>query len=198
MNERELINLSRGGDADAFCRLYSLYKTRLYRYAFYRLGNETDAEDAVSDCVLSAWKQIGQVREPDAFAGWLFRILSGCCARLIQQQIRRRELAGAAVRSGKVAVTAASGEAAMTVPSGGSIAAAQPAAAVPATTTDTDTWLILQEALDQLSERDRDIVLLSAVGGLTSEEIGEMHGLSSGSVRSILSRSLKKVRGYFV
>ena len=90
MEERKLIELARTGDADAFCRLYGSYQMRLYRYAFYRLGNAADAEDAVSECVLSAWKQIGSLRKADAFPAWIFRILSACCGRLIRQQIQRR------------------------------------------------------------------------------------------------------------
>ena len=91
MDELDLIIRAKSGDADAFCRLYDLYRSRLYRYAFYRLGNESDAEDAVSECVLAAWRQIGSLRDEQAFPAWIFRILSGLCARLIRQQIVRRE-----------------------------------------------------------------------------------------------------------
>ena len=174
MDERTLIKQARSGDSDAFCRLYSLYSARLYRYAFYRLGNETDAEDAVSECVLAAWKQIRQLREPDAFTAWIFRILSGCCGHLIRQQIRQRKQAEEQAQQTELSAGAASHEG-----------------------SDSDTWLILQEALQQLPDREREIVLLSAVGGLTSAEIAEMTDLTAGSVRSALSRSLKKVRGYF-
>ncbi|MBQ9060913.1 MAG: RNA polymerase sigma factor [Firmicutes bacterium] len=176
MDERTLIKQAKNADADAFCRLYSLYKSRLYRYAFYRLGNESDAEDAVAECVLAAWKQISQLREPDAFAAWIFRILSACCGRLIQQQIRQRKQA-AQMEQQTAVISLAAGN--------GSDQAG------------SDTWLILQEALDQLSDKEREIVLLSAVGGLNSSEIAQMTDLTAGSVRSVLSRSLKKVRGYF-
>jgi DNA-directed RNA polymerase specialized sigma subunit, sigma24 homolog len=54
----------------------------------------------------------------------------------------------------------------------------------------------LREALECLSEEERNIVLLSIVGGLKSGEIAENTGMAPGSVRSSLSRSLKKVRGY--
>lgn len=175
MDERTLIKQAQGGDADAFCRLYSLYSARLYRYAFYRLGNETDAEDAVSECVLAAWKQIRQLREPDAFTAWIFRILSGCCGRLIRQQIRQRKQTEEQAQQ-------------QTEQAGSGTGLGGP---------DSDTWLILQEALQQLPDREREIVLLSAVGGLTSAEIAKMTDLTAGSVRSALSRSLKKVRGYF-
>ena len=164
-DELKLIDKARRGDADAFCSLYGLYRERLYRYAFYRLRSEADAEDAVSECVLSAWRQIGTLREAGAFPTWIFRILSCCCNQLIKQQIDRRQ----------------QGDAEETV--------------LPVTE-HTDTSLILQEALAQLSDEERNVVLLSAVCGLKSREIAKLTGMMPGSVRSSLSRSLKKVRGY--
>ena len=53
---------------------------------------------------------------------------------------------------------------------------------------------MLEQAFSHLDEQSRDIVLLSVVGGFTSEEVGRMVGLRPGSVRSRLSRSLKKMR----
>ena len=47
---------------------------------------------------------------------------------------------------------------------------------------------------DELTEEERDIVLLSAVAGLTSAQIAEQTGLQPGSVRSKLSRSLARMR----
>ena len=52
----------------------------------------------------------------------------------------------------------------------------------------------LQQALAILKENERDIVLLSVIGGVSSGEIGKMIDMTSGSVRSNLSRSLKKMR----
>ena len=47
MDEKELVIRAKSGDKEAFAALYGLYSDRLYRYAFYRLQNESDAEDAV-------------------------------------------------------------------------------------------------------------------------------------------------------
>ena len=49
MKESELIKNAQKGDKNAFCELYELYKNRLYRYAYYKLSSEADAEDAVMD-----------------------------------------------------------------------------------------------------------------------------------------------------
>ena len=54
----------------------------------------------------------------------------------------------------------------------------------------------LTEALSQLKEEERDIVLLSIIGGFSSTEIASLTGLAPGSVRSKLSRSLAKMREF--
>lgn len=54
----------------------------------------------------------------------------------------------------------------------------------------------LAEALAILKEDEREIVLLSIVGGLSSTEVSSLTGLAPGSVRSKLSRSLAKMREF--
>ena len=66
--DEKLINEAISGSKEAFCKLYGNYKDRLYRYALYRLGDPTEAEDAVSDCVLAAWQGIGSLRSGSAFS----------------------------------------------------------------------------------------------------------------------------------
>ena len=166
MDER-LINEAIAGSKEAFCSLYGEYKDRLYRYALYRLGDPTEAEDAVSDCVLAAWKGIGSLRSGKAFGSWIFRILSNCCASRIREMIGTRENLERIHDEGTGSVS---------VPPSVSVE--------------------LAEALSQLSEEERDIVLLSIIGGFNSTEISSLTGLTSGSVRSKLSRSLTKMREF--
>lgn len=166
MNEK-LINEAIAGSKEAFCSLYGEYKDRLYRYALYRLGDPTDAEDAVSDCVLAAWQSIGSLRSGKAFGSWIFRILSNCCASKIKEMISTRENLERIYNAGPGNIT---------VP--------------PSLSAE------LAEALDQLRDDERDIVLLSIIGGLSSTEIASMTDLAPGSVRSKLSRSLAKMREF--
>ena len=166
MNEK-LINEAIAGSKEAFCSLYGKYKDKLYRYALYRLNDPTEAEDAVSECVLAAWQSIGSLRSEKAFGSWIFRILSNCCASRIKEMIGTRENLERIYNSGAVRVS------------------------VPASLS-----IELSEALSQLREEERNIVLLSIIGGLSSTEIAALTGLAPGSVRSKLSRSLAKMREF--
>ena len=165
--DEKLINEAIAGSKEAFCSLYGEYKDRLYRYALYRLADPTEAEDAVSECVLAAWKSIGSLRSGKAFGSWIFRILSNCCASRIRDMIGTRENLERIYDAGPAGV---SGSPSLTVE--------------------------LTEALSQLKEEDREIVLLSIIGGLNSTEISALTGLAAGSVRSKLSRSLAKMREF--
>lgn len=165
--DEKLINEAIAGSKEAFCSLYGEYKDRLYRYALYRLGDPTEAEDAVSECVLAAWQGIGNLRSGKAFGSWIFRILSNCCASRIKELIGTRENLERIYNSGAVSES---------VP---------PSLPVE-----------LTEALSQLNDGERDIVLLSIIGGLSSTEIAALTDLAPGSVRSKLSRSLAKMREF--
>lgn len=188
MSELELTKAAISGSRDAFCDLYDMYRVRLYRYAYYRLRDENDAEDAVSSCVLSAWEQIGKLREPEAFAAWIFRILRGACGRVIKDQIDRKKIIpldmtgsdeGSEDEDAGKPYEAASG------PDQTSDSTDAP---------DPEKSAVLMEALSTLDEENREMVLLSAVGGLTGKDIGEMYGMPQGTVRSRLSRSFAAMR----
>ena len=168
--DEKLVNEAIAGSKEAFCALYGQYKDRLYRYALYKLGDPDDAEDAVSECVLAAWKSIGNLRSAEAFSSWIFRILSACCASHIRNFIRSRDDLERLYNEGQISAAGSNAPASLSVE--------------------------LNEALSQLGEEERDIVLLSVIGGLSSNEIAGITGLSAGGVRSKLSRSLAKMRAF--
>lgn len=90
MDEKIMVEQAKSGDKQAFAELYTIYKDKLYRYAFFKLQNEQDATDAVSDCVLEAYRYITSLKNAQAFSGWIFKILYRCCSRKISEQATRR------------------------------------------------------------------------------------------------------------
>lgn len=167
--DEKLIREASAGNREAFAALYGQYKDRLYRYALYRLGDPSDAEDAVGECVLAAWKSIGQLRSNKAFGSWIFRILSNCCASRLREVITARDNLKRVYMEGPQSRS-----------DGGS----------PSVSTE------LAEALAQLSDEEREIVLLSVVAGFNSSEISGQLGIPAGTVRSKLSRSLARMREF--
>lgn len=168
MTEKELVLRAQTGDVDAFCTLYDRYKRKLFNYAYYKLGNTQDAEDAVQDCMLSAYARLAQLKKPEAFAAWLYAILYHGCMAGVKAQIARREQADIDAYAN-------------------SLSAAQSA---------NLESQELRQALGILSEENQNIVLLSAVVGLSSREVAKITGLTAGTVRQRLRRSLSKMKSY--
>lgn len=166
MSEKELVSSAKRGDSAAFCALYEIYKDKLYHYAYYKLGNPHDAEDAVQNCVMSAFQQISKLKKESAFPSWIFKILHYTCANAITMQIQQRNTSDIDDYRN-----------ALSTESFGTYQSTE-----------------LQEALSKLSEEERNVVLLSVVAGFKSKEVAEITGLTAGNVRQKLSRSLAKMR----
>lgn len=171
--------------------MYGQYKDRLYRYALYKLCNPTLAEDAVSECVLAAWKDIGKLRSSDAFGAWIFAILRNICAGQIRRLVADRDHIDQSISDGSAEVS--------DVPDGSDDSNAYGVSAPGASgsaLTRTQQSIELAEALETLKDDEREIVLMSVISGLNSKEISEITGLAPGAVRSKLSRSLAKMRSF--
>ena len=89
-NLRDLVSAAKDGDKAAFAQLYQEIYKDLYKFAFYCLKNETDAEDAVSETVLDAWQSLRKLRQEDSFRAWMFKILSAKCKRKMKYYASRR------------------------------------------------------------------------------------------------------------
>jgi RNA polymerase sigma-70 factor (ECF subfamily) len=65
---------ARAGDADAFGALIDLHGRAARRIALVALGNAADADEAVQDACLTAWRRVASLDDPAAFRAWLLRI----------------------------------------------------------------------------------------------------------------------------
>ncbi len=80
-----------GGDTEAFGVLVDRYHERCLRLALHILGSREDAEDAVQESFLRAYRYLGGYREREKFAAWLYRILVNQCRTMLGRR-QRREL----------------------------------------------------------------------------------------------------------
>lgn len=164
----ELVTLAKDGDAEAFGELYELYYKEMYYYACCVTGSSELAQDAVSEAVLAAFRQIGSLKKAEAFKGWLFKILCASCKRHYTENQHKK------------AFVYLDGE--------------EKNEDEPAVSDDLDISLDLKRALSMLADDEREIVLLSTVSGYKSREIAEILGCNAATVRSKLRRALKKMK----
>ncbi|WP_460741783.1 RNA polymerase sigma factor [Mariniluteicoccus endophyticus] len=86
--EAELLDRARGGDGEAFRELVESYRTRVWSICLRTTGNHADAEDAFSEALLAAWRNLDKFRGESAFGSWLYRIASNAALMIIR---RRKE-----------------------------------------------------------------------------------------------------------
>ncbi|MDX2472928.1 MAG: sigma-70 family RNA polymerase sigma factor [Candidatus Krumholzibacteria bacterium] len=168
----------RARDPEALGRLFDAYFGRLYSLAYRLMGNEAAAQDIVQELFLRVHKaahQLDVTRDP---APWLLTITTNLCrekwrSRQGRQDKQTLSLDAKPEYTENVAATIATPEQDAIV---------------------ADQGRLLAEALDQLPEPMRLVVVLHDMQGLNHEEIAEMLQEAAPAVRKRYSRALLKLR----
>lgn len=92
--QRDLVEAARRGDHAAFEVLAAAETGRLYAFARIVLGDAHQAEDAVQDALIRAWRGLPELRDPELWHAWLHRLIVNACT----DQGRRRVRQSAEVR----------------------------------------------------------------------------------------------------
>lgn len=79
VEQAELISRARAGDSDAFGALTGPYRRELLVHCYRMLGSLQDAEDALQETLLSAWKGLGGFERRASLRTWLYRIATNRC-----------------------------------------------------------------------------------------------------------------------
>jgi RNA polymerase sigma-70 factor (ECF subfamily) len=88
-SERQLLEAARRGDDDAFSRLAGPYRRELYAHCYRMLGSAADAEDALQETLLRAWRGLPRFEGRSSVRSWLYKIATNACLRAIERRPRR-------------------------------------------------------------------------------------------------------------
>lgn len=91
MTDADIVRRVRGGDTAAFSVLVARYRDRLGRYAVHMLGDREDAEEALQDAFVRAYRSLARCEE-DRFGRWLFGILVNRCRTAGRRANRRHRM----------------------------------------------------------------------------------------------------------
>src|SRR5438093_8315131 len=87
--ERELLRAARAGDRDAFGRLVEPFRRELHAHCYRMLGSYADAEDALQEALLRAWRGLSRFEGRSSLRSWLFRIATNASLRAIERSPKR-------------------------------------------------------------------------------------------------------------
>jgi RNA polymerase sigma-70 factor, ECF subfamily len=89
MREQELLAAARGGDEDAFRRIVEDHRSELHAHCYRMLGSLHDAEDALQDALLRAWRGLPGFQGRSSLRSWLYKIATNACLDAIARRPRR-------------------------------------------------------------------------------------------------------------
>lgn len=93
-SDAALVARTLGGDLEAYAALMARYRDAFGRYAYHMLGNREDAQEALQDSFVRAYRALGTCREPERFGAWLFRIVVNRCRTVRRRILRHRRFDG--------------------------------------------------------------------------------------------------------
>ena len=172
-DESTLVARARRGEAAAYEELVRMHQAIAFRVALVNAGDRADAEEAVQDGFVKAYRALGRFRDGAPFRPWLLKIVAH------EARNRRRSAGRRAGLTLRIAGTAASGD-----------AAPSPEAAV--LTGERREQLL--DAIARLDEPDRDILVHRFLLELDEQETAEALGIRRGTVKSRTSRALERLR----
>ena len=89
ITEDHLLEAARGGDETAFAGLIKPYERELHAHCYRMLGSMFDADDALQDSELRAWKALKRFEGRSSLRSWLYTIATNTCLTHIQRRPKR-------------------------------------------------------------------------------------------------------------
>jgi RNA polymerase sigma-70 factor (ECF subfamily) len=89
IRERDLVDAARGGDEHAFRQLVELHRRELHAHCYRMMGSLHDAEDALQDALLRAWRGLPRFEGRSSAGSWLYRIATNACLDALARRPKR-------------------------------------------------------------------------------------------------------------
>ncbi len=87
--EHELLDAARRGDESAYGKLVEPHRRELHAHCYRMLGSVSDAEDALQESLLRAWRGLPGFEGRSSLRSWLYRIATNTCLRMIERRPKR-------------------------------------------------------------------------------------------------------------
>jgi len=174
-DERQLIELAKAGDHEAFRTLVERYMKQAYVVAIGVVVDHADAQDIVQDAFVKIYHALSTFRGDAEFSTWMYRIVTNMSLNRVKQQRRQAERQV----SRNVLETMLAGE-----------------VVDPAESIDVKTHV--ERALHELPTLQRAVVILRHLDGLSTRQVSTILKCSEGTVKTHLHRGLKRMKSLLI
>lgn len=172
LSDEELVKLCQNQlphDLEAYRELVKRYEGLVYNLCMKFLGSREDAEEVAQDSLLQVFHKIHQFQGRSAFKTWLYKIVHNYCRNRISKIIRKREVQEAYEEHAKEDLPIANFEVADS----------------------SEKSAHIQEALNKLKPKDKEIIVYKFISGMTLQEISEVTGIGVSAAKMRYYRALE-------
>ncbi len=174
-NEKKLLARIAQDDAEAFTRLFHLYRNRIYSIAHRISGSDSLAEEVVQDIFMKVWLKRSDLTKVSNFPAWLHTVTSHHLFSLLKRRVAR-ERKEISLESALVLDTTDTEQ----------------------TILHRDLEAILNRAISSLPTQQNKVFRLIKVYGFKKEEVASRLNLSTETVKVHLTKAIKNIRAYCV
>jgi len=173
----EVITRARDGDPAAFNELVRMYRKRILGTVFRLIGRQEDVEDVGQEVFLRLYNSLDQLRAPEVFEPWLYRLTVNAAYDYLRRQRRQMEsrMADLSEEQVMLADAAASGRLALEEKE------------------KTQIRELVGTLLSQVSEDDRILLTLKEVEGLSLKELEQIYQVNENALKVRLFRARQRV-----
>ena len=171
-SDEQLMSLFQGGDENAYIELVNRYKDKLINFIFNYLGDLESSEDVVQETMIKLYQKKHYYKEIAKFSTWLYTIAKN----LANTELRKRKQ-----RKTTLLSQFSKDDKTYDLPSNDP---------EPGQEIQTDIVnKIIRDAVDQLSEKFKIVIVLRDIQGLSYEDISEIINVPIGTVKSRINRA---------
>lgn len=178
VSEKKIIEKVLGGDANAFEELVLKYEKTVYNLALRMVGDRDDAFDMTQEAFIKAYGSLSSFRGDSKFSVWIYRIATNVCLDFLRSKSRKQQ----------VSLTVSDDDdedAQLDIP--------DPSSAPEQQLMQKMSMQSVEEGLKTLPDKQRQILVMRELGGMSYAEIGAALSLEEGTVKSRIFRARKRL-----
>lgn len=173
MTENDLIQKCKKGNREAFNILFSRYQSQVINTAYGMLSDTEDAYDAAQEVFIRVYRNIESFKEQSSFTTWLYRITMNVCSDILRKRQKNSDI---------ISLNSFTED-------NKDFDIKDDSPGVEESMELSERQAAVREAINELKEEHRAVIVLCDIEGMSYEEISATLGIPRGTVKSRINRA---------